>query len=220
MKTISSIVENYISNKPFLLTALSQGIINLTSLARVIAPEIEQELEKEVKQGAVVMALKRLSSDLDFRTNHKIIKVLKDIGEITVRSFLTDYTFLISDSILKKQEELLSHINVKKDVFYTSSRGVNETNIVISSSMNRLVESVFEGEKIIHKSENLSSISIKLPEENVVTSGIYYFIFQRLAWEGVIIKEVISTTNEFTILVSDDQIDVAFKVVKDLRSLK
>ncbi len=220
MKTISSIVENYISSKPFLLTALSQGIINLTSLARVIVPEIEQELEKEVKQGAVVMALKRLSSDLDFRTNHKIVKVLKDIGEITVRSFLTDYTFYISDSILKKQEELLSHINVKKDVFYTSSRGVNETNIVISSSMNELVESVFEGEKMMQKAVNLSAITVKLPEENVSTSGIYYFIFQRLAWEGVVIKEVISTTNEFTILVNDDQIDIAFKVVKDLRGLK
>ena len=173
MKTISSIVENYISNKPFLLTALSQGIINLTSLARVIVPEIEQELEKEVKQGAVVMALKRLSSDLDFRTNHKIIKVLKDIGEITVRSFLTDYTFLISETILKKQEELLSHINVKKDVFYTSSRGVNETNIVISSSMNNLIDQVFDDERVIQKTENLSAITVKLPEENVSTSGIY-----------------------------------------------
>lgn len=220
MKTISSIVENYISNKPFLLTALSQGIINLTSLARVIVPEIEQELEKEVKQGAVVMALKRLSSDLDFRTNHKIIKVLKDIGEITVRSFLTDYTFLISETILKKQEELLSHINVKKDVFYTSSRGVNETNIVISSSMNDLIDQVFDDERVIQKTENLSAITVKLPEENVSTSGIYYFIFQRLAWEGVVIKEVISTTNEFTILVNDEQIDIAFKVIKDLRGLK
>ncbi|MDP2060714.1 MAG: aspartate kinase, partial [Flavobacteriaceae bacterium] len=103
MKTISSVVEDYIKNKPFLLSALSQGIINLTSLSRNILPELEAELGKEVKQGAVVMALKRLSVDLDFRTNHKILKVLKNIGEITVRSSLTDYTFLISDSILAKQ---------------------------------------------------------------------------------------------------------------------
>ena len=31
--------------------------------------------------------------------------------------------------------------------------------------------------------------------------------------------EVISTTNEFTIIVSDDQIDVAFKVIKDLKNV-
>ena len=42
---------------------------------------------------------------------------------------------------------------------------------------------------------------------------------QRLAWEGIIINEVISTSYEFTILVSDQDVDVAFKVIKDLKSL-
>jgi hypothetical protein len=53
----------------------------------------------------------------------------------------------------------------------------------------------------------------------VVIPGIYYFIFQRLAWEGIIINEVISTSNEFTILVSEEVVDVAFRVIKDLKSL-
>ena len=48
--------------------------------------ELESDFGKEVKQGAVVMALKRLTEELDFRLNHKINKVIKNIGEITVRS--------------------------------------------------------------------------------------------------------------------------------------
>ena len=55
------------------------------------------------------------------------------------------------------------------------------------------------------KAENLSSITVKLPAENVSVPGIYYFIFQRLAWEGIVLYEVISTTNEFTILVNEEQ---------------
>jgi hypothetical protein len=50
--------------------------------------ELESDFGKEVKQGAVVMALKRLTEELDFRLNHKINKVIKNIGEITVRSAL------------------------------------------------------------------------------------------------------------------------------------
>ena len=42
MKTISSAVEDYIKSKPFLISALSQGIINLTSLSRIIKSEIEE----------------------------------------------------------------------------------------------------------------------------------------------------------------------------------
>ena len=59
-----------------------------------------------------------------------------------------------------------------------------------------------------------------MPQENVSVPGVYYYIFQRLAWEGIIIHEVISTTNEFTIIVSDNQIDIAFKAIKDLKSIQ
>jgi len=219
MKTISSVVEQYIKKKPFLQSALAQGIINLTSLSRIVKPEIEVELGKDVRNGAIVMALKRLSDDLEFRATHKIIKVLKNIGEITVRSSLIDYTFLASDTILVQQAKLLEAINENQDVFYTSSRGVNEINIVISDVMDATVEELFKNEKRTQKAVELSSITVKLPAENVSVPGIYYFIFQRLAWEGIVLYEVISTTNEFTILVDDEHVDVAFKTIKDLKTL-
>ena len=219
MKTISAVVEQYIKKKPFLQSALAQGIINLTSLSRIVKPEIEEELGKDVRNGAIVMALKRLSDDLEFRATHKIVKVLKNIGEITVRSNLTDYTFLSSETILGKQAKLLEKVNENQDIFYTSSRGVNEINIVVSNTLDGTVEELFQEERCTQKAENLSSVTVKLPAENVSVPGIYYFIFQRLAWEGIVLYEVISTTNEFTILVNDDQVDVAFKTIKDLKTL-
>ena len=54
MKTISSAVESYITTKPFLISALSQGIINLTSLSRNIKPEIEVSLKR--KLGMVLLS--------------------------------------------------------------------------------------------------------------------------------------------------------------------
>ncbi|MCX2718832.1 aspartate kinase [Lentiprolixibacter aurantiacus] len=219
MRTISAVVENYIKKKPFLQSALAQGIINLTSLSRQVKPEVEEELGKEVRNGAIVMALKRLSDDLEFRATHRILKVLKNIGEITVRSSLTDFTFLVSDSILENQSRLLEEVNRNKDVFYTSSRGVNELNIVVSNTLESTVEEFFRNERCTQKASNLSSITVKLPAENVSVPGIYYFIFQRLAWEGIVLYEVISTTNEFTILVNDEQVESAFKTIKDLKSL-
>lgn len=219
MKTTSSVVENYIKTKPFLLSALSQNIINLTSLSRNMIDELGSELGKDVKQGAIVMALKRLSTDLDFRLNHKITKVLKNLGEITVRSPLTDFTYAVSETILSKQAELISEINQEKDIFYNSSRGVSETNIVVSQIVAHKVPMFLHGEKLLQRADNLASITVKLPKENVSTPGIYYFIFQRLAWEGIIINEVISTSYEFTILVNDEDVDIAFKIIKDLKTV-
>jgi len=218
MKTISSAVEEYIKSKPFLISALSQGIINLTSLSRIIKSEIELSLKKEVRYGAIVMALKRLSSELEFRTTYKIVKIIKDIGDITVRSSLIDYNFKVSDTLLSNQAKLLAKVD-NKDDFYTSSRGVNECNIVVSKNLSSLVETILKEEFCISKQTNLSSISIKLPAENISIPGVYYFVFQRLSWEGINIYEVISTSNEFTILVNEEQVDKAFRVVKNLKNL-
>ena len=207
MKTIASAVEHYIKSKPFLQTALSEGIINLTSLARIIRKDIQAETtQREVRNGAIVMALKRLSVDMEFRSTHRIVKVLKNIGDIIVRSNLTDYTFLTSETFMNAQAQLLNKIKNNRDIFYATTRGVNEANII-------------KKERILHKFTDLGAISVKLPEENVSVSGIYYFIFQRLAWEGVNMNEVISTANEFTIVIPENHIDIAFKVIKDLKLL-
>ena len=220
MKTIASAVEHYIKSKPFLQTALSEGIINLTSLARIIRKDIQAETtQREVRNGAIVMALKRLSVDMEFRSTHRIVKVLKNIGDINVRSNLTDYTFLTSETFMNAQAQLLNKIKNNRDIFYATTRGVNEANIIVSNSMESIVENIFKKERILHKFTDLGAISVKLPEENVSVSGIYYFIFQRLAWEGVNMNEVISTANEFTIVIPENHIDIAFKVIKDLKLL-
>ena len=117
------------------------------------------------------------------------------------------------------QANLLKEIEHKKEVFYTSSRGVAESNIIVSQNIAALVDRLFEKEICHSKAENLSSITIKLPTENVTIPGIYYFIFQRLSWEGINVYEVISTSNEFTILIHEDQVNVAFEEIKNLKSL-
>ena len=219
MKTIASQVSEYVKTNPYLSSALSQGIINLTSLAREIQPEIEKALRKPARSGAIVMALKRISDNEEFLSTYKIINVLKNLGDITVRSSLTDYCFKLSETLLLAQAEFLTAVKDKKDIFYTSSRGVGESNIVVSGNISNLIEDLFREEVCIDKIENLSAITVKLPTDNIKIPGIYYFIFQRLSWEGVNINEVISTSNEFTILMDEDSVNVAFEVIKNLKLL-
>jgi|TARA_B110000444_G_scaffold183202_1_gene172152 hypothetical protein len=220
MKTIASTVAAYVKTKPYLSAALSDGIINLTSLARQIKPQIESSLRKSVNQGAIVMSLKRVSDEAEFtKDSSKILGVLKNMGDITVRSSLVDYSFSVSESLLLNQGNLLKEIENKKEVFYTSSRGVAESNIIVSQNIAHMVDDLFMKELCLSKVENLSSITIKLPIENVTIPGVYYFIFQRLSWEGINVYEVISTSNEFTILIHEDQVNIAFEEIKNLKFL-
>ncbi|PCJ22913.1 MAG: aspartate kinase [Flavobacteriales bacterium] len=216
MKATHVIVEEIIKKSPFLEEALSEGIINLSSLSRQIKPEIDEELHKDVQIGAIVMALKRLSPKFDPNLKIKIKKVINKLGDITVRSKITYFTFSNSDTIIDKQAELLRTIKDKRDTFFAFSQGVNETTIILSDSEHNDVDLIFGGEHLIQKTAGLSSITIKLPSENADVSGIYYFILKKIAWEGINILDIISTTHEFTIIVNDENVDRAFSILKNM----
>ena len=216
MKATHVIVEEIIKKSPFLEEALAEGIINLSSLSRQIKPEIDEQLHKDVQVGAIVMALKRLSPKFDPNLKIKVKKVINKLGDITVRSKITYYTFENSDSIIEKQAELLKQLKGKKDVFFAFSQGVYETSLILSNAKYTEINQLFKDEKLVQETTNLSSITIKLPSENSDVSGIYYFILKKIAWEGINILDIISTFHEFTIIVNDENVDKTFSILKSL----
>lgn len=216
MKATHVIVEEIIKKSPFLEEALAEGIINLSSLSRQIKPEIDELTKKDVQIGAIVMALKRLSPKFDPNLKIKVKKVINKLGDITVRSKITYYTFNNSETIVEKQANLLKQLQGKKDIFFAFSQGVYETTIILSDSEHKGFDDIFKEETLIQKTQGLSSLTIKLPSENSDVSGIYYFILKKIAWEGINILDIISTMHEFTIIVDDESIDRAFTILKNL----
>lgn len=217
MITISQAVESILLSKPFILDALNDNIINFTSLAEYLRPDISRLLKKEVNTGAVVMAIRRFKSVNDEGLLKKIEDQVKQFGDILVRSNLVDYTFKNSESLLKNQQKLIEIIKDRKGFFYTVTQGVYETTFILSDQIKDEIPIIFEGEKLISSSYGLSSVTIKLPSGNTEQPGLYYYIFKKLAWDGINILEVVSTSNEFTILLKDKDIDRAFSVIKNLK---
>ena len=180
MLTIPNAVEEVIKKKPFLEGALVEGLVNLSALARQLKPEIEKKVGKEVNDSAVIMALNRLVPRLELMSAMKFKKVVENIGDIIVRSNLADYAFVNSPTLYERQAKLLDRVRAMKDVFCTFSQGIYETTLVVSSSIVKLVDEIFAEETEIAKTENLSSITVKLPAENTICPGVYYYIFKEL----------------------------------------
>ena len=174
-------------------------------------------LRKPVKEGAITMALRRYKPPVDVENVGRLKNVFKNLGDITVRSNLSDFTFLNSKTLIKSHSKVLEKINKNHQIFYAFTRGIFESNIIISSSEKESISEVFENEKLIGLKDCLSTITLNLPEGNSKIVGLYYQIFKRLAWDNVTLYEVISTTNEFTILVEDHLVDKAFSVIKGLK---
>jgi hypothetical protein len=217
MSNIGKLTEDIINRSPFLREALTENLINVSALARKIKPEIEELVRKDVKEGAIIMAIKRMSPGYYHRINLKIKNFMGTLGDFLVRSDLEDFTFENSETLTLRQAELMRSLNDEKDAFYTYCRGVNESTIITSSSVVERLEAVFKGENLKSHTQDLASITIKLPTVNTEISGIYYYILKHLAWEGINIVEVVSTANEFTVVVKSDDIDSAFSVMMQLK---
>lgn len=215
MIPVSDAVEEVIKRSPFLEEALSQDLINLSSLARKIRPELEKKLYKDLTVPSVMMALKRLSVRLKKKqSNFK--PFLKNLGDITVRSNLVEYTFANSPSLIDCQHILLKEVIGQGNLFLTFSQGVFETTIFASSSLSPRIDIIFQNEELKAQFKNLSSITLTLPEEAVYTPGVYYTILKVLAWEGVSFIEVISSYTELTIFLERQFVEQAFSTLKNL----
>lgn len=214
MVTISQLLENLIKQKPFVESALAEGLINISALARQLKPEIEKTLKKEVTEASIIMALKRFVSLMDVSMHRKIEKATKGFGDIIVRSNLCDFTYKHSDTLIEKQSILVKKLTSEKDVFYTISSGIFETTIVISKNFESEVRQIFKEEQLIASSLSISSITLRLPKDNIKIPGLYYHIFKQIAWEGISVLEAISTTNELSIILKDKDVDRAFSLLK------
>jgi len=217
MRTIQEAVTAIINKTPFIEEALYDKLINVSSLARIIKPEVETMLKKEIKDGAIMMAINRLSPSSVLKTRRNIKKIALSSGDFIMRSDLCDYTFKNTPTLVQRISKLLNDIGNDNNNFLTISQGVFETNIVVSKKLKERIDEVFKDEIALWSITNLASITIKLPKSNIEQSGIYYFILKQLAWADISVQEVISTTHEITIVVKETDIKQAFSILMDMK---
>lgn len=214
MKTISTCVHDIIRHQPFLDDALGRNIINFSSLAADLQPEVEKEMKKPVKQGSIIMALRRYNPSRNkFARNN-----FRKLGDIVVRSGITEYTYLNSKTIIANKARLLDAVKDEIGINLSYSSNYQESNILVSTSLKELVEEYFKNENRVNVKDELSSITIALPEGNTKTVGLYFYIFKLLAYEGIPVYEIISTTNYFTLFLEKEYVNQAFYLMNEIKA--
>ncbi|GAB5551516.1 MAG: hypothetical protein Sapg2KO_11070 [Saprospiraceae bacterium] len=218
MIKISTVVQDLVETSPFLTEALQDGLINVSSLARRLQPEVAKRLGKDVRESAIVMAINRLQFGELVYVDRGLKQFFSQLSDIGVRSNLVDFTFRNSATLYQGIGRLLQVIhNRYANSFYSFSQGVSETTIIVTDAVQEEVHQLFARETLQSKRENLSAITLMLPKENRQLYGVYYYILKELAWKGINLVELISTSNEFTVLVSNEDLNQTFTVLSDLR---
>ncbi|WP_029331644.1 hypothetical protein [Gillisia marina] len=213
MNTITSCIHNMLRHQPFLDDALSKDLINFSSLAEHLQPEVEKILRKPVKQGSIIMALRRYSPQRNLLKNAN----LREMGDIVVRSGITEFTYLNSNTLLGNQALLMNSVKDQIGVYLNYSSTYQESNILVSKDLKERVEDFFREETLVSVKDDLSSITIALPKNSSKTVGLYFYIFKLLAYEGIPVFEMISTSNYFALFLEKEYINQAFLLLNEIK---
>jgi hypothetical protein len=218
MKKLSEIVEEEIKQSPFLMESLREGLINISALARKIQKPVEKIIGKGVQTNAIIMSINRLPIQVEQKQEPNLVRFISKLRDVRVRSNIVDYTFVSSGTLIHAQTSLLVRAAELPKSFHSISQGVTETTILVDESLENDLIHIFRKEKCIERERDLTVLTFLLPAENRVLYGFYYFILREFAWNGINLVEVISTSNEFTLVVSTKDLDAAFKVLSTLRN--
>ncbi len=211
MITVASAVQAIVKSSPLLEEGMSRGLLNISAVARDIAPKVANYAKKDVSEAATVMALKRLEASLPHHLTKEPLSV--PTPDLIIRSSLVELTYRNSAALTRQQQALLSLISNHSEHFLTITTGVFETTIIASSGLEDAIVELLNGSQLIDISRQLSSITVRLTPEMVTSTGSIARILRQLAWENINLVEVVSTRQELTVIVQAKDADKAFTVL-------
>lgn len=209
MVTVSNIVKDIINRQIFLQEAINHEIVSFNKLARYLKPKIEEELKKEVKNSAIVMALRRQAEKAE-----KML--IEPKFSYYIGTIKTDICYVMleeSPTLLNKIQMLYPVIDFRKGGILNITQGNFEIGIITNKKYKEELLDVLNEEKVLDVVEGLVSISLTYSKEFIFTPGVLYDVVRFLAWENINITSIILTSTEMSIIIDHKNLMRCYKTL-------
>jgi hypothetical protein len=199
MVTISHVVQKLINQRVFIQEAIHKNIVSYGSLAAQLKPEIETELDKEVKPHAIVMALRRYAESL--QEQHKTIS-FDYHSEIILKTDICDISVLRSPTLFHALKKLYDIVNFEKGDILNIIHGRYEVSIVTNERYRENSLIFLQKENVLNVEKDLVSLTLTYSKDFFYTPGVVFNIVRNIAWETINIFEIVTTNTELTLILA------------------
>jgi len=198
----------YIDAHPSVKDCIAKGLINYSSLARMIMKDLDVENEE-----AVMIACRRYAGRLNTTSDHElsILKILKD-SRLEMRTKTCIVTAKNDWTVLHKMDSLFKDLWNENSIMQVVQSASAVTIIADSMLKERIVDTVGRF-NIIKIRENLVEIAVKSPEKIVDTSGVIAFLITNLSDAGINIEETVSCHTDTIFIVGEKDMINAYSVL-------
>lgn len=211
MISIPEKVEVIVNESPYLREAMTDDIINLSALARKIAPRISKELMKPVSNEAVFMALQRYQKSITPYYTVNPAEYLKNLG---LRSDLMVITIKNSPTLLIKLAAFAKTASTQHATVFIFTQGMYETSIITSSILEPDLKIALCDESVSNKIEKLVGITLERTPGQIDRTGVLQYPLRILAWKEISVIQIITTLNDIMLVVRDSVVDKAVAAIR------
>jgi len=198
----------YIDAHPSIKDCASKGLINYSSLARIIMKELEIDNEE-----AVMIACRRYAGRLSSKSDHEtnILKILRD-SRLEMRTKICIVTAKNDWTVLHKMDNLFKDLWNENSIMQVVQSASAVTIIADKMLKDRVMDTVGRF-NVIKVRENLVEIAVKSPERIVDTSGVIAYLITNLSDAGINIEETVSCYTDTIFIVGEADMIQAYSVL-------
>jgi aspartokinase len=212
-KSISSTVKGIINSDLSFQDSLQRDYCNITALARLIKPQIDQIRDRNTNIESIITAVKR-SKNL---YNASKLPTASILASSTI-SVKTDVAKLSAGKNKKTIEKVAKALIQNTDNFISVSESILSITLVFDDAVLDTVKAIFFNYEILEIEEDLAAIMVHSPEEIIKTPGCAIAFYNQLAHRHINIEDTVSCYTDTIVLVKMSDVGKAFHALTDLIS--
>jgi hypothetical protein len=207
-ESLAERTRSYIDAHPSVKDCVAKGLINYSSLARLIMKDLDVDNEE-----AVMIACRRYASRLNTTSDHElsILRILKD-SRLEMRTKTCIVTAKNDWTVLHKMDNLFKDLWNENSIMQCVQSASAVTIIADSMLKERIIDTVGRF-NIIKIRDNLVEIAVKSPEKIVDTSGVIAYLITNLSDAGINLEETVSCHTDTIFIVGEKDMINAYSVL-------
>lgn len=199
MLTVTDAVREILFSSDIPLEAMRSGILNFSSYAKQIRPQVEISTWKAVKHGTIVVALTRIATELG---SIPPLRPEVKIDDLQIKFPLADISYEKTDDILEKLSKLQEVLPLTSKKVFVMTEGSSEITIIASEDLCEAIRIHFE---VKPKSEfrSLVGLTVSFDQKYLSVQNTIYTLTSSVAAKRINIIELVSTHSELMFVIEE-----------------
>ncbi len=215
-RSVASSVKEVVSYHPSIHDCLVMDLLNYSSVADFLAPEVEITLrKKDVSPDAIKMALIRLKEDVREESAAISEKRITDIIKNSKLELKNEIVVLTVGTESFKENIMQVMHAVDRSRFMQLTQGVSSVTIALDSDLYDDLKEVFPKANVKDVVLDQSAIVMISSRDIIGTPGVISYIISSLARRGINITQIMSCHTDTVLIIDRKQALLAYSLLEN-----